>query len=104
MTRARMTQLQQALEQQGWQVSGEFAPDELFYVERERIVWTLTHTGTGATERLEFQLSDHLGRITERLADISHVDARDKGSRLYFDKILSEQWGDGLREFVRGLY
>ncbi|MEH6421624.1 hypothetical protein [Pseudomonas sp. CGJS7] len=104
MTRARMTQLQQALEHQGWRIEGEFAPDELLHVERERIVWALAHPGTGASERLEFQLFDPLGRVTQRLADLSHVDARGKGTRLYFSKIRSPQWRAELREFVRGLY
>ncbi|QWP74953.1 hypothetical protein J5226_14975 [Lysobacter sp. K5869] len=101
MTRARLTELRDALEREGWRIEGEFGADELFYVERDRIVWQLSRGD--ARERLDFVLFAALGGPTERLADLAHVDAQPSGQRLYFDKIRSAQWRENLPAFVRAL-
>lgn len=98
MTRARLTELKHALERDGWRIEGESGADALFHVERERIVWRLRRGD--ARERLDFQLFAPLGGPTERLADLSHVDAQRSGRRLYFDKIASAQWRANLPAFV----
>ncbi|UZW62911.1 hypothetical protein [Lysobacter enzymogenes] len=101
MTRARLTELQHALEREGWRIDGESGADALFQVERERIVWHLRRGD--ARERLDFYLFAPIGGPTERLADLCHVDALTSGRRLYFDKIVSAQWREELPAFVAAL-
>lgn len=103
MTRARLIELKDALEREGWEVEGEFGANEWFHVERDRILWRLARPATGAVETLEFFLFAALGGPTERLADLLQVDARSAGQRLYFDKIRSARWREALPAFVRAL-
>jgi hypothetical protein len=103
MTRARLIELKDALEREAWEVEGEFGADDWLHVERDRIQWRLARPSTGAGETLEFVLFAALGGPTERLADLSHVDARSAGQRLYFEKIRSARWREALPAFVRAL-
>jgi len=102
MTRARLDQLRDALEREGWRVEGESGADAWYQVERERIAWRLSR-GDGAHERLEFVLFAPLGGPTERLAYLARVDAQRSGQCLYFDKIGSAQWQRELPAFVQAL-
>lgn len=100
MTRARLIELQESLERAGWSVAGHPNEDDLFFVEEEKIIWKLLHENQAQHVELVFFLFDHLGRQTERLADISRVDAAQKGTSLYFSKINSRQWKLDLKDFV----
>src|SRR5688500_16558276 len=102
MTRARLIELHKSLERAGWSAAGHPNEDDLFFVEDEKIVWKLRHANQAQLE-LVFYLFDHLGRQTEKLADISRVDAVPKGVSLYFSKINSRQWKLDLTDFVQRL-
>lgn len=103
MTRARLIELQRSLEGAGWSASGYPNEDDLFLVEEEKIVWKLRHANQAQQLELVFFLFDPLGRQTEKLADVSRVDAVPEGVSLYFSKINSRQWEQDLTDFVQRL-
>jgi hypothetical protein len=72
-------------------------------VEEEKIIWKLPHAKQAQHVELVFFLFDHLGRRTEKLADISRVDATQKGISLHFGKINSQEWKLDLKDFVQKL-
>lgn len=104
MTRARMIDLQDALERAGWSISGYPVETDLYFVEDEKITWKLLSANHAQSIDLVFFLFDHLGRRTERLADISRADAMQKQSSLYFSKANSPEWKSDLKSFIRSLY
>lgn len=99
MTRARMTELKNALDHTGWEITD----DDLFLVEDEKIIWHLLNEKKNKSTILVFYLFDDLGRVTERLSDILYVDDEKNGIRFYFSKINTSKWKVSLRDFVRSL-
>jgi 3-dehydroquinate synthetase len=99
MTRARMTELKNALDHTGWEITD----DDLFFVEDEKIIWHLLNEKKNKSTILVFYLFDDLGRVTERLSDILYVDDEKENIRLYFSKINTSKWKVGLRDFARSL-
>ncbi|KRB04365.1 hypothetical protein [Lysobacter sp. Root690] len=102
MTRARLTQLRDALESDGWDIASEYENGDLFSPEEERIVWALSSRDTASARTLVFYLSDHLGRRTQRLADLSHVETQ-TGTHFYFSRINSEQWQRTVDDIISAL-
>lgn len=102
MTRARLTQLREALESAGWDIASESENRDLFSPEEERIIWMLSNRKTPDARTLVFYLFDHLGRRTQRLSDLSHVETQ-TGTHFHFSKINSDQWRRTVDDIVSHL-
>lgn len=103
MSRARMDELKNSLEDSGWLVSCENEENSLFFVDNERIEWKLLRTRDNNETGLVFYLFDPLGNRTEKLSDILYVKECKNGKKLYFDKINSRLWKTELKQFMREL-
>ncbi len=100
MTKERLHDLFLALQGDRWDVT---TPAEMFYVESEVINWKLVNDRRNVSVDLEFRLFAHFGGGTENLSDISYCNVLDHGITLDFDKITSEDWRLGVRNFVIAL-
>ncbi|MBC3379008.1 hypothetical protein H8I69_07740 [Serratia fonticola] len=103
MTRARMIELKDALEDAGWEVSTENSKGDLFYVEDEAVEWILLNENKEKKRLLRFCLFDHLGRRTTNLSDILYVEEVSLGIELYFKKINTKEWKATMKDFVSAL-
>jgi len=100
MTKARMEDVKDLLESNGWQLPDG---DDLFSVENEKIRWHVTNRVTGASIELVFYLFGDLGQRTDRLGDILCCKIEGSETELYFKKRSSERWRSNLREFAERL-
>ncbi|MBL5828885.1 hypothetical protein [Serratia fonticola] len=103
MTRARMIELKDALEDAGWEVSTENSKGDLFYVEDEAVEWILLNENKEKKRLLRFCLFDYLGRRTTNLSDILYVEEESLGIELYFKKINTKEWKTTMKDFVSAL-
>ena len=87
MTRARMVELKEALEQAGWEISNPVSATDIFQTSDDQITWKINNPKTQKTNVLTFHLFDHLGRQTQQLSDIFYVKESTTELKLYFEKI-----------------
>lgn len=104
MTRARMVELKEALEQAGWEISNPVSATDIFQTSDDQITWEINNSKTQKASTLTFYLFDHLGRQTQQLSDIFYVKENTTDLKLYFEKINTPTWKSSLRFFVRSLY
>lgn len=104
MTRARMVELKEALEQAGWEISNPVSATDIFQTSDDQITWKINNPKTQKSSILTFYLFDHLGRQTQQLSDIFYVKESTTDLKLYFEKINTPTWKFSLRFFVRSLY
>lgn len=100
MTRARLTQLKNALEDMSWIITADNEKNDLFEVENERIIWNIYNERNGNERVLTFVLCAPLGGRTNKLADIFYVNDNQKNLTLFFDKINSVEWTKSLKQFI----
>src|SRR5262245_9459921 len=100
MSRARMQDLQTALQKEGWEISNR---DDVFSVEDEVVTWRLYHPAHRVTLDLEFHLFGDLGQRNEDLDDISYCLIHGSDVKLYFKKRNTNEWKQGVTEFVQAL-
>lgn len=104
MSRARIIELINCLEDAGWLISCENEENSLFFVDSEKIEWHLLNPWNNSEVDLVFYLFDPLGNRTEKLSDILYVKESKNATKLYFSKIDSKQWKTELTRFVRSLF
>ena len=104
MSKARMIELINCLENSGWLISCKNEENSLFFVDHEKIEWHLSNLWNNSEVDLVFYLFDSMGNRTEKLSDILYVKESKSATKLYFSKINSKPWKVELKQFVRNLF
>ena len=99
MSIERLNQLQNALSAEGWMIAN---PAQLHSIEDECIIWHLISPDRSSIT-LQFYVTGEFGDVSTSLNDICFCQSKAIRSKLYFDKINSATWKQGLASFVAAL-
>jgi hypothetical protein len=100
MSKGRMRDLQDALQQAGWEILNR---DALFSIEDEVITWRCCHQLHNTNIELEFHVFGDLGQSSNNLNDILYCVVRGYGLELLFETRNTNEWKSNLTEFVQAL-